>query len=221
VIDLKHRVILADDHKLFIEGIAGMLSSVEEIEIAGKAHTGKDALLMTLDKRPDLVILDITMPDMYGIEVTRKIKAKFPDVRILILSMHLDLRMIIEVLQAGADAYILKDSEPSELITAVKNVLEGKMYLSSKVIKLLVKDYISKHSVPVSLEQLKDLSARERQVLRRISESKNMKEIAEELHITRSTVDTHKANLMRKLRCDNTNELIRFAMREGIVDLDE
>ena len=198
-----------------------MLSSVEEIEIAGKAHTGKDALLMTLDKRPDLVILDITMPDMYGIEVTRKIKAKFPDVRILILSMHLDLRMIIEVLQAGADAYILKDSEPSELITAVKNVLEGKMYLSSKVIKLLVKDYISKHSVPVSLEQLKDLSARERQVLRRISESKSMKEIAEELHITRSTVDTHKANLMRKLRCDNTNELIRFAMREGIVDLDE
>jgi DNA-binding NarL/FixJ family response regulator len=135
--------------------------------------------------------------------------------------MHLDLRMIIEVLQAGADAYILKDSEPSELITAVKNVLEGKMYLSSKVIKLLVKDYISKHSVPVSLEQLKDLSARERQVLRRISESKSMKEIAEELHITRSTVDTHKANLMRKLRCDNTNELIRFAMREGIVDLDE
>jgi len=219
--DLKHRVILADDHKLFIEGIAGMLSSVEEIEIAGKAHTGKDALQMTLDKRPDLVILDITMPDMYGIEVTRKIKAKFPDVRILILSMHLDLRMIIEVLQAGADAYILKDSEPSELITAVKNVLEGKMYLSSKVIKLLVKDYISKHSAPVSLEQLKDLSARERQVLRRISESKSMKEIAEELHITRSTVDTHKANLMRKLRCDNTNELIRFAMREGIVDLDE
>ena len=218
---MKHRVILADDHKLFIEGIAGMLSSVEEIEIAGKAHTGKDALLMTLDKRPDLVILDITMPDMYGIEVTRKIKAKFPDVRILILSMHLDLRMIIEVLQAGADAYILKDSEPSELITAVKNVLEGKMYLSSKVIKLLVKDYISKHSVPVSLEQLKDLSARERQVLRRISESKSMKEIAEELHITRSTVDTHKANLMRKLRCDNTNELSRFAMREGIVDLDE
>ena len=218
---MKHRVILADDHKLFIEGIAGMLSSVEEIEIAGKAHTGKDALLMTLDKRPDLVILDITMPDMYGIEVTRKIKAKFPDVRILILSMHLDLRMIIEVLQAGADAYILKDSEPSELITAVKNVLEGKMYLSSKVIKLLVKDYISKHSVPVSLEQLKDLSARERQVLRRISESKSMKEIAEELHITRSTVDTHKANLMRKLRCDNTNELIRFAMREGIVNLDE
>jgi len=218
--DLKHRVILADDHKLFMEGIAGMLSSVEEIEIAGKAHTGKDALQMTLDKRPDLVILDITMPDMYGIDVTRKIKAMFPDVRILILSMHLDLRMIIEVLQAGADAYILKDSEPSELITAVKNVLEGKMYLSSKVIKLLVKDYISKHSVPVSLEQLKDLSARERQVLRRISESKSMKEIAEELHITRSTVDTHKANLMRKLGCDNTNELIRFAMREGIVDLD-
>jgi len=138
--DLKHRVILADDHKLFIEGIAGMLSAVEGIEIAGKAHTGKDALQMTLDKKPDLVVLDITMPDMYGIEVTRKIKAKLPDVKILILSMHLDLRMIIEVLQAGADAYTLKDSEPSELLTAVKNVLAGKMYLSSKVIKLLVRD---------------------------------------------------------------------------------
>ncbi|MFA5672391.1 MAG: response regulator transcription factor [Synergistaceae bacterium] len=218
---MKHRVILADDHKLFIEGIAGMLSAVEGIEIAGKAHTGKDALQMTLDKKPDLVVLDITMPDMYGIEVTRKIKANLPDVKILILSMHLDLRMIIEVLQAGADAYTLKDSEPSELITAVKNVLAGKMYLSSKVIKLLVRDYISKHSVPLSLEQLKDLSARERQVLRLISESKSIKEIAEELHISRSTADTHKANLMRKLGCENTNELIRFAMREGIVDLDE
>lgn len=219
--DLKHRVILADDHKLFIEGIAGMLSAVEGIEIAGKAHTGKDALQMTLDKKPDLVVLDITMPDMYGIEVTRKIKAKLPDVKILILSMHLDLRMIIEVLQAGADAYTLKDSEPSELLTAVKNVLAGKMYLSSKVIKLLVRDYISKHSVPLSLEQLKDLSARERQVLSLISESKSIREIAEELHISRSTADTHKANLMRKLGCENTNELIRFAMREGIVDLDE
>ncbi len=218
---MKHRVILADDHKLFIEGIAGMLSAVEGIEIAGKAHTGKDALQMTLDKKPDLVVLDITMPDMYGIEVTRKIKAKLPDVKILILSMHLDLRMIIEVLQAGADAYTLKDSEPSELVTAVKNVLAGKMYLSSKVIKLLVRDYISKHSVPLSLEQLKDLSARERQVLSLISESKSIKEIAEELHISRSTADTHKANLMRKLGCENTNELIRFAMREGIVDLDE
>lgn len=219
--DLKHRVILADDHKLFIEGIAEMLSAVEGIEIAGKAHTGKDALQMTLDKKPDLVVLDITMPDMYGIEVTRKIKAKLPDVKILILSMHLDLRMIIEVLQAGADAYTLKDSEPSELLTAVKNVLAGKMYLSSKVIKLLVRDYISKHSVPLSLEQLKDLSARERQVLSLISESKSIREIAEELHISRSTADTHKANLMRKLGCENTNELIRFAMREGIVDLDE
>jgi len=219
--DLKTAVIHVDGHKLFIEGIAGMLSAVEGIEIAGKAHTGKDALQMALDKTPDLVVLDITMPDMYGIEVTRKIKAKLPDVKILILSMHLDLRMIIEVLQAGADAYTLKDSEPSELVTAVKNVLAGKMYLSSKVIKLLVRDYISKHSVPLSLEQLKDLSARERQVLSLISESKSIKEIAEELHISRSTADTHKANLMRKLGCENTNELIRFAMREGIVDLDE
>lgn len=219
--DLKHRVILADDHKLFIEGIVGMLSSVQEIEIVGKAHTGKDALQITLDKRPDLLILDITMPDMYGIEVTRKVKANLPDVKILILSMHLDLRMIIEVLQAGADAYILKDSEPSELITAVKNVLAGKMYLSSKVIKLLVTNYISKQNIPVSLEKIKDLSTRERQVLRLISESKNMKEIAEELHISRSTADTHKANIMRKLGCENTSELIRFAMREGIVDLDE
>lgn len=218
---MTYRIILADDHKLFIEGIVGILSSVEEIQIAGKAHTGKDALQMTLDKRPDLLVLDITMPDMYGIEVTRKVKAKLPDVKILILSMHLDLRMIIEVLQAGADAYILKDSEPLELITAVNNVLAGKMYLSSKVIKMLVTNYISKQNIPVSFEQMKDLSARERQVLRLISGSKNMKEIAEELHITRSTADTHKANIMRKLGCENTSELIRFAMREGFVDLDE
>lgn len=218
---MKHRVILADDHKLFIEGIAGMLSSTESIEIIGKANTGKDALQMTLDMRPDLLILDITMPEMYGIEVTEKIKAELPDVKVLILSMHLDLRMIIRVLQAGADAYTLKDSEPCELITAVKNVLAGKMYLSSKVIKLLVRDYIGKQSIPVSPEQLKDLSARERQVLKLISESKSMKDISEELCISRSTADTHKANIMRKLGCDNTNELIRFAMREGFIDLDE
>ncbi len=218
---MRHRVILADDHKLFIEGIAGMLSSTESIEIIGKANTGKDALQMTLDMRPDLLILDITMPEMYGIEVTERIKAELPDVKVLILSMHLDLRMIIKVLQAGADAYTLKDSEPSELITAVKNVLSGKMYLSSKVIKLLVRDYIGKQSIPVSPEQLKDLSARERQVLKLISESKSMKDISEELCISRSTADTHKANLMRKLGCDNTSELIRFAMREGFIDLDE
>lgn len=218
---MKHRVILADDHKLFLEGIAGMLSSISDIEIIGKAHTGKDALEIALKLKPDLLILDITMPDMYGIEVTRKIKARLPDVRVLILSMHLDLRIIIEVLQAGADAYTLKDSEPSELITAVNNVLAGKMYLSSKVIKLLVRDYIGKQSIPVSPEELKDLSARERQVLKLISGSKSMKEISEELCISRSTADTHKANLMRKLGCENTHELIRFAMREGFIDLDE
>lgn len=219
--DLKHRVILADDHRLFIEGIAVMLSSIEGIEIIGKAHTGKEALAMALELKPDLLILDITMPEMYGIEVAQKVKAKLPDIKVLILSMHLDLRMIIEVLQAGADAYTLKDSEPSELITAVKNVLAGKMYLSSKVIKLLVKDYIGKQSIPVSPEQLRELSARERQVLKLISESKSIKEISEELCISRSTADTHKANLMRKLGCENTSELIRFAMREGFIDLDE
>ncbi|MDD4159648.1 MAG: response regulator transcription factor [Synergistaceae bacterium] len=219
---MKHRVILADDHRLFIEGIAGILSSgVKELEIAGKAHTGSDAFQMTLDKRPDLVILDITMPDMYGIEVTRKIKSKLPEVKILILSMHLDLRLTIEALQAGADAYVLKDSEPSELITAVNNLLAGKMYLSSKVIKMLVRDYISKQNIPATLEKLKDLSARERQILRLISASRSVKEIAEELHISRSTADTHKANIMRKLGCENTGELIRFAMREGFIDLDE
>ncbi len=218
---MKHRVILADDHRLFIEGIAVMLSSIEGIEIIGKAHTGKEALAMALELKPDLLILDITMPEMYGIEVAQKVKAKLPDIKVLILSMHLDLRMIIEVLQAGADAYTLKDSEPSELIIAVKNVLAGKMYLSSKVIKLLVKDYIGKQSIPVSPEQLRELSARERQVLKLISESKSIKEISEELCISRSTADTHKANLMRKLGCENTSELIRFAMREGFIDLDE
>lgn len=218
---MRHRIVLADDHKLFLEGIAALLSSVDGIEIVGRAHTGTEALKVIRAAKPELAILDITMPEMFGIEVTQKVKAELPDTKILILSMHLDLRMIIEVLKAGAEGYALKDSESDELVIAVTNILAGQMYLSPKVIRLIVKDYIQKQSVPVSAEQLKDLSARERQVLGLISESKSMKEIADELCISRSTADTHRANLMRKLGCENLSELMRFAIREGFINLDD
>lgn len=221
MIRVKHRIVLADDHKLFLEGIAALLSSEKDIEIVGRAQTGTEALKLIRATKPELAVLDITMPEMYGIEVTQKVKEEMPETKVLILSMHLDLRMIIEVLKVGADGYTLKDAEPDELIIAVNNVLAGQMYLSPKVIKLIVRDYIQKQSVPVSAEQIKDLSARERQVLSLISESKSMKEIAEELCISRSTADTHRANLMKKLGCENLNELMRFAIREGFINLDD
>ncbi|MDO5114527.1 MAG: response regulator transcription factor [Synergistaceae bacterium] len=218
---MKSRIVIADDHKLFLEGMEKFLSSSDETEVIAKASNGREAIEKIRKLRPDIAVVDITMPEVNGIDVTKTIKKEFPAIKILILSMHLDRRMILEVLKAGADGYALKESEPDELILAVRIVMSGEIYLSPKVTSLLIKDYIQKLSITDSPEKLNILSAREREVLSLISEGRNAKFISEKLCISRSTVDVHRRNLMLKLECENLNELTRFAMREGWVNIDE
>ena len=218
---MKKRIVLVDDHKIFLEGISGILADNESVDVVGKAYSGLIALNVIRETRPDLAILDITMPGINGIEITRIIKQEMPSVKVLILSMHLDRRMIIEALKAGADGYALKESEPAELVTAVDVILSGQMYLSPGVVTLIIRDYIQKLAVPESRERIDVLSAREKEILSLISEGKSAKEISEKLCISRSTVDVHRRNLMQKLGCENLNELTRYAMREGLMNFDK
>lgn len=217
---MKKKVVLVDDHKIFLEGISGILSDSETVEVAERAYSGREGLEAIRAVRPDLVILDITMPEINGIEVTRAVKHEMPAVKILILSMHLDRRMIIEVLKAGADGYALKESEPVELVTAIDVVLSGLMYLSPGVVTLLIRDYIQKLALPGAQEKLDVLSAREKEILSLISDGKSAKEIARKLCISRNTVDVHRRNLKQKLGCENLNELTRYVMREGLMNFD-
>lgn len=218
---MKNRILIADDHKLFLEGLEQFLSNSDENTVIAKVNNGRDAIEKIETLHPDLAVIDITMPAVNGIDVTKTVKKSCPDVKILILSMHLDRRMILEVLKTGADGYALKESEPEELTLAIQVVMSGEIYLSPKVASLIIKDYIQKLSVPDAPEKLEGISSREREVLALISEGKSAKYISEKLCISRSTVDAHRRNLMQKLGCDNLSELTRFAMREGWANLDE
>lgn len=214
------KVVLVDDHKLFLEGMAGILSCVEELSVIGRASNGKDAWQIIDLSKPDLVLMDITMPEVNGIELTRRLKKCYSCLKILIVSMHLDRRMIIEALKVGADGYALKEEEPEDLIRAVRVVLAGLIYLSPQVATMLVRDYIQRLALPETPKKLEILSPREKDILNLISEGKNAREISEQLCISRNTVDVHRRNLMQKLGCENLNELMRYAMREGLMDLD-
>lgn len=215
---MNKKIVLADDHKLFLEGIAGIIAGVENYEVVGRANTGKDALDLIRRTKPDCAVLDITMPDMNGIEVCGMVKKECPAVKVLMLSMHIDRRIIIEALKARADGYLLKESEPEELLTALNVVLSGLMFLSPGVVTVLIRDYIQKLSVPEAPEKLDVLSTREKEILNLISEGKSSKDISAALCISRNTVDVHRRNLMQKLGCENLNELTRYAMREGLVN---
>lgn len=219
---MKKKIVVVDDHKLFLEGMEGILAAVEDFEIVGHAYNAESALGVVRMARPDLVILDITMPDMNGIEVTKIIKQELAGTKVLILTMHLHRRMIIEALKAGADGYILKDADSKEVIAAARAALAGLIYLSLDVTTLIVRDYIRKLDVPVpDATQLSELSVREREVLALISEGMDTKMICKKLCISRNTVDSHRRNLMQKLGCENLTDLMRFAIREGAVNLDE
>ncbi|MDO5114520.1 MAG: response regulator transcription factor [Synergistaceae bacterium] len=219
---MKKKIVIVDDHKLFLEGMEGILASVDDFDIVGRACNAESALEVIRSARPDLVILDITMPDMNGIEVTKIIKRELEDTKVLILTMHLHRRMIIEALRAGADGYILKDADSREVTDAARAVTAGFVYLSLDVATLIVRDYIRKLNVPVSDgSHLSELSTREKEVLALISEGMDTKAICSKLCISRNTVDSHRRNLMQKLGCESLADLMRFAIREGAVNLDE
>ncbi|MDD2206464.1 Transcriptional regulatory protein DegU [bioreactor metagenome] len=216
----KIRILLADDHKIFLDGLKDLLIKEENFSVIAIAENGLEVLELIPQSQPDIIIMDVTMPGLNGIEATRIISKKYPNIKIIALSMHSDKRIISEILSAGARGYILKECSISEFVQGIKTVMEENVYLTPKVSTILLEDYLRLRNEAFHPQENK-LSPREAEVLKLLVEGKNTKKIASELSISKNTVDTHRRNIMDKLGCANMAELTRYALREGLVDLDE
>jgi len=207
----KIRILLVDDHAVVRQGFRLILNQEPDIEVIGEAGNGTDALKLVLQLRPTLVIMDIAMPQVNGVEATRRIIEASPDTRILILSMHKDAVYVRETLRVGAKGYLLKESIDSDLLRAVRAVAQGDGFLSPEVSGPVLQDY---QQVSDPFDQL---TAREREVMQMLAEGKTAKEIASELDISVYTVDAHRGRVMKKLGVKSSTEIVRFAMRKGLV----
>jgi two-component system, NarL family, response regulator NreC len=209
----KIRVLLADDHAVVRAGFRMILAAQSNIEIIGEASNGREAVEMAERSQPDVVVMDVTMPELNGIEATRRLGQSTPRTRILALSMHKDSVYVREILKAGARGYLLKDALDKDLVAAVEAVARGEGYLSPAVADAVLSDYRKHVTDPLDL-----LSSREREVLQMIAEGKTNKEIATILKLSVYTVDAHRGRIMEKLNLHSTSELVRFAMRSGLTD---
>ncbi|HEU0264191.1 MAG TPA: response regulator transcription factor [Geobacterales bacterium] len=211
-------VLLADDHQIVREGVRHLLERQEGVRVIAMADNGRQAVQLATELQPDLVVMDLTMPELNGIEATRQIVASYPEIRVLVLSMHSDRRFVDEALAAGASGYLLKESAAEELVEALQQIAAGERYLSPRISSMVTagKSANLHHSLhsPLTL-----LSSRERQVLQLIAEGKNTKEIAFLLEISVKTIETHRQQVMKKLGIFSVAELTRFALREGITPL--
>jgi len=213
------KIVLVDDHQIMREGIRAMLDLEKGLEVVSEAENGREALEIALDIKPDIIIMDINMPDMNGTEATRRIRKNCPGTRIIALSMHSDRFFVAEMLQAGASGYLLKDCSGQDIVTAIRSVHAGKSFLSPEITGVVIEDYIQNSSKdnPKSPTQL---TTKEREVLQLIAEGNTSKEISSHLNIATKTVDSHRINIMNKLDLHNIAELTKFAIRYGITDLD-
>jgi DNA-binding NarL/FixJ family response regulator len=212
----KARVLLAEDHTIVRKGLRSLLESEPSIEVVGEAADGRQAVDKTRELSPDLVLMDISMPGLNGLEATRQIRQHFPATRVLILTMHADEEYILQILQAGASGYVVKQAAPEELVAAVEAVCHGETFLSPVVSRTVLEEYRHRAEAMAGQDSLDSLTPREREVLQLIAEGRPPREIAETLYISIKTVETHRAHLMHKLNTRNTAELIRYAIRKGI-----
>ncbi len=207
------RILLADDHALVRHGFRMILAAQPDMEIAGEAGNGREAVELAEKLKPDVVVMDVTMPELNGIEATRRLIELSPRTRVLALSMHKDAVYVREILRAGARGYLLKDSADADLLAAVRAVAKGEGYLSPGVSDAVLSDYRRHVTDPLDL-----LTTREREVLQMIAEGKTNKEIATSLNLSVYTVEAHRGRLMEKLNLHSTGELVRFAVRSGLID---
>jgi two-component system, NarL family, response regulator NreC len=211
------RVLLADDHAIIRAGIKLLLEKHADVRVVGEVSDGREALAAAEQHHPDVVVMDLTMPNLNGIEATRQILAAHPQAAVVVLSMHSDEAYVLRALKAGARGYVLKDSTETDLITAVKAVTSGKSFFSPAVSRLLVEDY-TRQLQGRNLEDSYDLlTAREREILQLAAEGKSNKEIANLLNLSVFTVETHRKNIMEKLNLHGVPELILYAVRKGVV----
>ena len=207
------RILLADDHALVRQGFRMILAAQPDMEIVGEAGNGREAVELAEKLQPDVVVMDVAMPELNGIEATRRLAASAPRTRVLALSMHKDSVYVREILRAGARGYLLKDSVDADLVAAVRAVAKGEGYLSPAVSDAVLTDYRRHVTDPIDL-----LTSREREVLQMIAEGKTNKEIATTLNLSVYTVEAHRGRIMEKLNLHSTGELVRFALRNGLID---
>ena len=213
----KLRVLLVDDHTVVRHGLRRILSSDEQIEIVGEAGDGRAAVELAQRVQPHVVVMDVALPELNGIEATRQLAKRAPNVHVLMLTMHADDVYVRQALKAGARGYLLKDSEDLDLIKAVKAVGAGGSFFSPAVSRVVLSGYLGDRPVGDADDPLGRLTDREREVLQLIAEGKTNKEIAVALSLSVNTVETHRKHLMEKLDLHNTAELVRFAIRERLV----
>jgi DNA-binding NarL/FixJ family response regulator len=212
-------ILLADDHMIVREGMRSLLEREADMEVVAVADNGRMALQLARELRPDVVVMDIAMPEMNGIEATRRLLNETHGIRVLILSMHSARRFVVETLAAGAKGYLLKDCASEELVRGIRTVAADETYLSPKVADIIVRDYMKR--LPESQQpDLAILSSREGEVLQLIAEGLNTKEIAFTLGVSAKTVETHRQQIMKKLNLYSIAELTRYAIREGLTPLD-
>ena len=212
------RVLLADDHEMFLEGLRELLGKADGIELAGLARDGAEAVAAAERLQPDVVLMDMTMPRLNGIQATQKIAAGSPGTKVLVLSMHGDKNLIVESLKDGARGYVLKECSSQELCLAIQTVANGQYYLTPAILSTLIGDYLRLTESEAQSSNC-PLSDRELDVLKLLVNGCNAKQIAEQLSISKNTVDTHRRHILDKLGCNSMAELTRYAIREGYLDL--
>lgn len=213
----KLQLLIGDDHALFRHGLRKILEERPDWEVAAEACDGRDAVNRTLELRPDVAVLDIGMPKLNGIEATRQIVRKAPDIPVLIVSMHAEEPYVVRALQAGARGYLLKDSAATDLLQAIGAVAAGRSFFSPAVAQVMLDDYVRQLAERGVTDRYETLSEREREILQLVAEGQSSKEIADLLSVAPSTVETHRAHIFQKLDLRNTAELVLYAVRRGII----
>jgi DNA-binding NarL/FixJ family response regulator len=213
------KILIADEHKIFREGLHALIDKEVGLEVVGEAGNGREVVELAQNFSPDIILMDITMPELNGIEATRKIISKNLSTKVIGLSFHSDRRFVLGMIKAGASGYLLKECTFEELVSAIHTVIKGKIYLSPSISNILVEEYINKvgeDKHPV----FSKLTTREREILQLIAEGKGTKDIASQLHISIKTVETHRRNIKEKLGTKSIADMTKFAIREGITSLE-
>jgi len=214
------KVLIADDHTIMRKDLISILKNEVDVQVIGEAQDGREAVEKTHHLNPDIVIMDITMPNLNGIEATRQIKKEFPDVDVLILTMHTTAEYILQILHAGASGYLVKQTADTELISAIHAVAKGESYLSSSVSKKVINEIIQKDGKISEVNGSDKLTNRELEILQLIAEGKSNRKIAEMLYLSVKTVETHKTHITEKLNIHSTAELTKYAIRKGYTSLE-
>ncbi len=213
------RILIVDDHGIVREGLKSLLQNQPDMEVVGEGQDGQVAVELAEQLSPDMVIMDMSMPNLNGIEATRLILQHRPNTRVIILSMHSDRHIVKETLEAGASAYVLKSNLFDEMLRALETVAEGGRYLSPRITDVVVDDYVSKSTENESAKTPK-LTSRERQIVQLVAEGNTIKEIARILHISPKTADSNRRQIMNKLGFSSVAELTKYAIREGLTSLE-